>query len=157
MNLSRSTRKQLIACELIVGLIDASRASNPSNTRVDQILRRLHAQQQRIRSMLIPLGSRGQMVFESRKAYDRYQAEVVAIQNAILGEWPEEELDGREYVNALLAYCDQLARGRTEQDWRKMEGMLQSLYEELDPALEAEKQMEVGESAGEKLREAMEG
>ena len=155
--LSRSTRRQLIALDLIEGLVDAARAENPSDTRVDQITRRITRQQQNLRSSLITTGQRGQMIFPSTKEYRRYARELDQVQNAILSQWPKEELDGREYVNALLSYCDRLRIGKLAGEWETMTGMLQELYEELDPGLEAESCMEVGESAGEKLREAMEG
>jgi flagellar biosynthesis chaperone FliJ len=157
VNLSRATRRQLVMLDLIEGVIDAERAANPSNVRIDQILRRLSTQQQRIRSMLFRIGKRGQMVFSTTKEYQRYQREIVQVRETILAQWPEEELDGREYVNALLAYCDRLKAGRTAQEWGEMEGLLQKLYEEMDPALSAESQMDAGEMAGEVLKEVMEG
>ncbi len=156
-NLSRSTRRQLVMLDLIEGVIDAERAANPSNVQVDQVLRRLSAQQQRLRSMLIQIGDRGQMVFPTAKEHQRYQREIGQIREAILAQWPEEKLDGREYVNALLAYCDRLKAGRTAQGWEAMEGLLQELYEEMDPGLEAEDRMDAGERAGMVLIEAMEG
>ncbi len=155
-NLSRSTRRQLVMLDLIEGVIDAERAANPSNVRVDQVLRRLSTQQQRLRSMLIQIGDRGQMVFPTAKEYQRYQREIEQVRETILAQWPEEELDGREYVNALLAYCDRLKAGRTAQEWGEMEGLLQELYMEMDPALSADEQMDAGELAGQVLVEAME-
>jgi hypothetical protein len=38
-----------------------------------------------------------------------------------------------------------------------MEGLLQELYQEMDPALSAESQMDAGEHAGAVLKEVMEG
>lgn len=155
--LSRSTRRQLIALDLIEGAVDAVSAANPSNTKIDQIVRRVRRTQHALRSQLITLGDQGQMVFPTPKEHKRYKRELHQVHDTISAQWPGEELDGREYVNTLLVYCDRMKVGRTAQEWEAMEGLLQELYMEMDPALSADEQMDAGEQAGETLREVMEG
>jgi len=158
MGYSRATRRQLIALDLIEGVVDAERASNPDNVCIDQILRRIVAIRDRIRGRLALLNRDGGIVFESRREYNRYRTELERVRDAILAQWPEDELDGREYCNAVLVYADSLAQRphRTSTDWFEMVGQLQLLYEEMDPGLQEEGRMDVGERAAEVLREAME-
>jgi hypothetical protein len=158
MGYSRATRRQLIALDLIEGVVDAERASNPSNVRIDQILRRIVAIRDRIRGRLALLNRDGGIVFESRREYNRYRTELERVRDAILAQWPDEELDGREYVNAVLVYADGLAQRphRVSTEWFEMVGQLQLLYEEMDPGLQEEGRMDKGERAAAVLREAME-
>ncbi len=158
MGYSRATRRQLITLDLIEGIMDAECAANPSNVRIDQILRRIAELRNRIRGELALLNRNGGIVFESRKEYNRYRTELERVRDAILAQWPEEELDGREYVNAVLVYADGLAQkpSRTSTAWFEMVGELQRLYEEMDPGLEAESRMDAGERAAEVLRDKME-
>ncbi len=158
MGYSRSIRRQLIGVDLIRGVVDAVCHSNPSNTAVDQILRRIEDLQKRLRAQLALINRNGGVVFESRREYRRYQAELSSVQEAILAQWSDQKLDGREYLNAVLICVDQLAKNksRTQSDWQQMLEQLQRLYQEMDPDLSAEACMEVGEQAAEVLRDAME-
>jgi len=158
MSYSRATRRQLITLDLIEGIVDAERAANPSKVRIDQILRRMEALRDQIKGKLAWLNRNGGIVFESAREYNRYKHELHRVRDAILSQWPEEELDGREYVNAVLVYADRLARkpNRTSTDWFEMVGELQQLYEEMDPGLRAEERMDAGERAATALKEAIE-
>lgn len=158
MGYSRATRRQLITLDLIEGIVDAERAANPSGVRIDQILRRIVWLRDRIRGKLALLNRDGGIVFESRREYNRYRHELERVRGAILAQWPGEELDGREYCNAVLVYADRLAQHphRTSVEWFEMVGQLQLLYEEMDPALQQEDCMDAGERAAAVLREAIE-
>jgi len=158
MGYSKATRRQLIMADLIEGAVDATRAANPSNVYIDQVLRRITELQATTRAKLALINRRGGVVFESAREHRRYRAELTTVQEAVHSQWPDEELDGREYVNALLTCVDELAQkpSRTQSDWLEMSGQLQRLYEEMDPGLEAESRMDVGEDAAEALRSAME-
>ena len=158
MGYSRSARRQLIGVDLVEGVVDAVRQANPSHASVDQILRRVAELQKKLRAQLAWINRNGGVVFESRREYRRYQAELSSVQEAILTQWSGQELDGREYLNAVLVCVDQLAqnKSRTQGDWQEMLEQLQRLYQEMDPDLSAEACMEVGEQAAEVLRDAME-
>jgi len=158
MGYSRATRKQLIALDLIEGMVDAVRTANPSNIQVDQILRRISARQFELRKSLANLGERNQIIFDKDKDYRRYQVELNEVQDLVLSYWPGETLDGREYCNALLAHVQGMAKdsGRTREIWDELLGHLQELYETIDPGLTAEAQMDVGENIAEDLASTIE-
>ena len=158
MGYSRSSRRQLIGVDLVEGVVDAVRQANPSHASVDQILRRIVDLQRRLRAQLAWINRKGGVVFESRREYRRYQAELTSVQEAILAQWRDDDLDGREYLNAVLVCLDKFAQvpSRTQSDWQEMLGELQRLYQEMDPGLSAEECMDVGEQAAEALRDAME-
>lgn len=158
MGYSRSVRRQLIGVDLVEGVVDAVREANQSHTAVDQILRRVEDLQKKLRAQLAWLNRKGAPVFESEREYMRYRAELTSVQEAILAQWKGEELDGREYLNAVLVCLDGFAQisSRTQGDWQEMLGELQRLYQEMDPGLSAEACMDVGEQAAKALRGAME-
>ena len=158
MGYSRSVRRQLIGVDLVEGVVDAVREANQSHTAVDQILRRIEELQKKLRAQLAWLNRKGAPVFESEREYMRYRAELTSVQEAILAQWKGEELDGREYLNAVLVCLDGFAQvpSRTQAEWQAMLAELQHLYQEMDPSLSAESCMDVGEQAAEALREAME-
>lgn len=158
MGYSRSVRRQLIALDLVEGIIDSTRAANPHNTKVDQILRKIGWRQQWIKSSLVWLNKKGGVVFESAREYRRYEQELTAVRGALLDQWPGEELDGREYLNAVLIYLDRMASvpSKNQSRWEEMIEGLQALYEEMDPGLEAESRMDAGERAAQALKEAIE-
>lgn len=158
MGYSRATRRQLIGVDLVQGVVDAVREANPNNASVDQILRRISDLQSRLRAQLAWINRNSGVVFESKREYMRYQAELTSVQDSILAQWSGQELDGREYLNAVLVCLDNFARipSRTQSNWQKMLSELQRLYQEMDPGLSAESCMDVGEKAAAALREAME-
>lgn len=155
MNYSRATRQQLQALDLIQGLVDASQDANRSDTAVDQCVRRLSKLQHDLRSRLAEVNDRGGIVFENRKQYERYRRELQALRQIVLDYWTGPELDGREYVNAVLVLVDEITRqaGKTKQAWGEVLAEIQRLYELFDPDLEATDQMESGERVSEKFKE----
>ena len=158
MGYSRATRRQLIGVDLVEGVVEGVRQANPSHTSVDQILRRIVSRKDKLRAQLAWVNRHGGVVFESRKEFRRYQAELRSVQDAIRAQWRGETLDGREYCNAVLACLDVFAQtpSRTRSDWLKMVDELQRLYQEMDPGLSAEACMDVGDQVAESLRSAME-
>ena len=159
MGYSRATRRQLIGVDLVEGVVDAVREANPDHVRIGRILQRIEDLQLRLRTQLAWINRKGGIVFESRKEYRRYQAEMTSVQEAILAQWNNEELDGREYLNAVLVCVDHLAQKscRTQLLWQDLLEQLQDLYQEMDPDLSADACMRVGEHAAGELREVMEG
>ena len=159
MGYSRAVRRQLIALDLIEGIIDAEKDANPDNVEIGQVLWELSDLSQRIKGEIVLLNRDGGPVFESKKEYERYKREVQAAQRAVIDAWPGEELDGREYVNAiLLATFDKFAKvsSKTQHLWAHMLGALQKLYENMDPGLTAEDSMDAGERAAQTLVSALE-
>lgn len=158
MGYSRSKRKQFATLDLIQGIIDAERDSNPHNVQIDQILRQIECVHRAIWGRLATLNERGGPVFDSVREYQKYSRELRNIQDAIMEEWPGEEVDGRSYVNMVLIYLDQMASvsSRTRSQWDQMVGLLQELYEQMDPGLQAMDTMDKGEQAARTLSRAIE-
>jgi len=159
MGYSRATRKQIIALDLVEGVIDAEEHANPDNEDIKQLLKFIKAISGQIRASLVYLNSRGGMLFESQRELDRYRDEVQGVQKAVIDAWPGDEIDGREYLNAiLLCLEDRFASVpcKTQELWKDMVESLQALYEQMDPGLEAEVRMDAGEIASRALIQTIE-
>lgn len=159
MGYSRSVRKQLIALDLVEGVVDAHREANPSNVKVDQALREIEKTAGRIKGSLVWTNRKGGPIFENKREYERYKKEVQRVQRAVIDSWPNETLDGREYVNAILIAIDDRFAGvssKTQEFWVEMVAALQHLYYEMDPDLEAEATMDAGERAAQILMSTLE-
>jgi len=158
MNLSRATCRQLLAMDLVEGIVDALRQVNRSDAGMDQVLRRVVRLQGEIRAALVEINAEGGYQFDTHKQWRRYQRIISQARDEFLALWPGEDLDGREYVNAVLLYLDELwlqARG-TRDALGRLIAELGRVYEMMDPELAADEQMEVGQMAGERLTNMME-
>lgn len=158
MNLSRAVRKQLIALCIVRGIIDEVRRVNASDTHVDQQARRALRKQREIMAKLVPVNPDYSIDFQGdRKKERQFRRDLQKAYDDFLAQWPGEKLDGREYVSAVLVYLDDIRSGRMAEDFQELQGLIQDIYEGMDPELEADPQMEYGERAGSKLLAMMEG
>jgi hypothetical protein len=139
--------------DLVEGVIDAVRQANRSNAAADQVLRRVSRLQHSIRSSLAALNDQGGYQFDTAKEYRRYERIICQARDEFLSQWSGEDLDGREYLNAVLLYLDEvwLQAGRTRDDLGRLIAELGRIYEMMDPELAAEDQMQIGQMAGERL------
>ena len=158
MNLSRAVCRQLLAMDLVEGVVDAVRQADRHNVAADQVLRRVSRLQDGIRRALAPVNDQGGYMFDTRGEYRRYQKVIAQARDEFLSQWTGEELDGREYLNAVLLYLDEvwMQAGHTWDAVGRLIAEMGRLYEMMDPDLGAEEQMEVGQVAGERLSAIME-
>ena len=157
MNLSQSRRKQLVAIDILEGLIDAVRAANPEHERVVEITSRLATNKLEIKKSIAPTREDGSLLFDNEKEYRQYTRLVQKIQDKFVDLWTGEELDAREYINAVLAYIEEIhdnaPDSKHKQEWGALIDDLLLLYRQIDPELTADPQMEFGAKASDKLME----
>lgn len=157
MNLSQAVRKQLVAIDLLEGLIDAVRAANPDHDQVFGITSRIADIKLGIKKQVAPTREDGSLVFDSEKEYRKYARLVQQVKDSFVDLWSGNELDGREYINAVLAYVEDLYQdfpeGQRKQQWGSLIDELLLLYRLIDPDLSADPQMEFGAQASSKLLE----
>lgn len=157
MGYSRAVRRQLIVLDLIEGVLDGLEKESTLSDAEQQAAERVRSLQRSMRAQLVLVNREGGVVFESDKEFRRYRRDLHAVENAIMRHWPGEELDGREYCNMVLVFLDRFLQHphKMKEWWLEMSGALQGLYEQMDPSLTAEEQMDAGEQAASALQDAL--
>jgi len=157
MNLSQAARRQLYGLCVVRGVIDSMREVNPTDTVIDQLGRRALKKQREILAKLVPLNPDYTIDFGGDVKKERlFRRGLQKVYDELLGQWPQETLDGREYCNAVLAYLDDIRAGKLKQDFTELQGLIHDIYQQMDPEMDADEQMDIGESACAHLLGALE-
>jgi hypothetical protein len=125
---------------------------------MDQVCRRITKHQQDVRHALVPINERGGYHFDTEKQFRRYEKLICQARDGFLAMWPGETLNGKEYVNAVLLYLEELweQAGHTRDIIGQLTTETGRLYELMDPDLENGPHMDMGQMAGERLVGIME-
>lgn len=152
MIFSKAVKKQLIAMDLVEAIIDSIRFANSENEQVEEIITGIKKHQWLIRNFLAEFNSQGGIIFDNTKQYINYASLLKKTKDKILSNWNEKTLDGREYINALLLYLEEIywETGKTREMLEDLINEITRLYNLLDPELEDSPTIK-GQQIGEEL------